>query len=155
MKRNVILLAMFFAFFSLSAKTTSDNSLQGESNTGFGNYTITKSDAVTVINNVAYQTWELSYSNSTDEFCILYAPGLEGNCCFMVRSDDFEIQYSKSDKGFGASYVDPNMRRLSKRDVMKKIDKVRLANQELITSKEKTIEEYLSLMACYVPQLVS
>jgi hypothetical protein len=153
MKRIVIILALLVATVSMLASNTNEIKLQGESNTEFGAYTITKSEAATVMNNVAYQTWTLKYSNSSEEYCILYAPGLEGNCCFIVRCDDFEVQYSKDEKGFGASLVDFEMRKLSKREVFEKIDKVRLSSQELLTTKDKTVEEYLMLMACYIPQL--
>lgn len=155
MKRIVIFSVLLIASISMTAKGIIDGSLKGESNTEFGTYTITKSDAVTVVNNVAYQTWVLSYSGSNDEFCIFYASRLNGNCSFVVRCDDFEVQYSKNENGFGARYVDSDLRCISKRDVMKKIDKVRLSHQELITSKDKTVEEYLALIACYIPQLLS
>lgn len=154
MKRIVIILAMLVASVAVLATNSNETKLQGESNTEFGAYTLTKSDAATVMNNVAYQTWTLKYSNSPDEYCILYAPGLEGNCCFIVRCDDFEVQYSKDENGFGACLVDTEMRKLSKREVLNKIDKVRLSSQERLTSKEKTVDEYLMLMACYIPQLI-
>jgi hypothetical protein len=46
------------------------------------------------------------------------------------------------------------MRTMNKKEVMKAIDYDNFTRQMLLTSKEKSVEEYLGLLACYMPQLI-
>jgi hypothetical protein len=155
MKRVTFLLALVLASMVTFGSYSSVSFLEGESNTTFGKYTLTASDQIVVIDNVAYQTWKLNYENSSEEYCVFYAPGANGKCCFVVRcGNDFEVQYSKDEKGFGVSLVDPSMRTMNKKEVMKAIDYDNFTRQMLLTSKEKSVEEYLGLLACYMPQLI-
>ena len=71
----------------------------------------------------------------------------------MVRSDNFEIQYAKSDEGFGAKFVDAENRTVKKKDLMKQIDLEKLEMQKVLTNKVKSEEEYLGLVACFMPML--
>lgn len=155
MKRITFLLAMVLTSMITFGSYSSVNFLEGDSNTDFGKYTITASDQVVVIDNVAYQTWKLNYENNLEEYCVFYAPGTDGQCCFVVRCGaEFEVQYAKDEKGFGVRLVDPAMRMMSKKEAMKAINYDNFTRQMLLTSKDKSVEEYLGLLACYMPQLI-
>ncbi|HKK80652.1 MAG TPA: hypothetical protein VJ909_00300 [Prolixibacteraceae bacterium] len=154
MKRVTFLLALVLASMVTMGSFSSVNHLEGDSNTSLGKYTISASDEVVVIDNVAYQTWKLNYENSTEAYCVLYAPGIDGQCCFVVRcGEEFEVQYSKDQNGFGVRLVDPAMRTIKRKEAMKSINMDRFKQQMVLTSKDKTVEEYLGLLACYMPLL--
>ena len=72
--KNTILILTVFAFSSFSLFAKEVNTLQGSTLTEFGNYTITPSENYVVIDNVAYKTWDLSYSGCEKYFQVLYKP---------------------------------------------------------------------------------
>ncbi len=155
MKRVTFLLALVLTSIVTMGSYSSVNLLEGESNTTFGKYSITASDQVVVIDNVAYQTWKMKYENSSEEYCVFYAPGIDGQCCFIVRcGGEFEVQYSKDQNGFGVRMVDPEKRTMKKKEAMKSINFEKFSKQMVLTTKNKTVEEYLGLLACYMPQLL-
>ena len=152
--KNTILILAVVLFSSLSSVSyAKSNTLEGNTLTDFGKYTITASDQFVVIGNVAYKTWDLSYSGNNNKYQIFYSPGKDGECCFVIRADDFEIQYSKQSSGFGVKLVDADKRTMKKKDVMNKIDYNKFVNQLVLTSNDKSIEEYLGLVACFMPLL--
>ena len=154
MKNTILILAvvLFSSFASASLATNSDT-LEGATLSVFGKYTITPSNQVVVIDNVAYKTWDLNYSGTNKKYQIIYSPGADGNCCFVVRGEGFEIQYAKRVDGFGVKLVDPDKRTLKKKEVMSQIDYDKFVNQTVLTSNEKSVEEYLGLVACFMPLL--
>ncbi len=127
--------------------------IEGNTYTTYGNYTLTETDNVIVIDNVAYKIWDLCYQKCKEKYQILCAPGDTKNCFFIVRGEDFEVQYSSSNKGFGAKLVDKSFRSVKKELVMHKIDQNKLINQGVLTDKDQTSEEYLGLIACFMPLL--
>lgn len=154
MKNAVFILTLvIFALFSTSGMANTEQ-LKGNTLSDFGSYTLTESSNVVVINNVAYRAWDLQYSGSSEKFQVLYSPGSDSQCCFMVRNDHFEIQYAKKPGGgFGVELLDSDKRSLKKREVMSMVNYDQFVNQTVLTSKDKTVEEYLGLVACFMPLL--
>ncbi len=137
------------------ASVLASNILTGSSNTSYGQYTLVQQEQVVVCNNVAYKAWTLKYEGLNKVFTVLYAPGLDGDCCFTVRNENFEIQYANQEGNFGIRLVKPEFRKVNKRDVMKQINNEQFMMQKLLTSNKKTEEEYLGLVACFLPLLFS
>jgi len=129
------------------------DSLTGNSQTSFGNYTYSPSSQAVVIDDVAHKTWTLSYSGSDKKFIVFYTPAADGQCCFVVKNDEFEIQYAKTANGFGARLVDASKRSLPKKQVMAQINAIAFEQQKVLTSNPKSEEEYLGLIACFMPLL--
>jgi len=150
MKNTIVILAVVLFSTLVAPSFASANLIQGSTNTEFGNYTITKADVV-VIDNVAYKAWKLHYTATDETYQVLYSPAEDGTCCFLVRNENFEIQYGKTDEGFGVKLVDPAKRQISKRNIMKQIDYDKFVSQLRLTNKEKSEEEYLGLVACFMP----
>lgn len=157
MKNTIKNTILIFAVLVLTALSTTSfanaNTLNGSTLTEFGNYTLTPSENCVVINNVAYKTWDLTYSGNNKKYQVLYSPTADGNCCFLVRGEDFEIQYANQTNGFGVKIVDAGMRSVSKKAVMKQIDYDKFVSQLVLTTKDKSEEEYLGLVACFMPLL--
>lgn len=127
--------------------------IEGNTYTAYGNYTLSETDNVIIINNIAYKTWDLCYQKCKEKYQILCAPSNTKNCYFIVRGENFEIQYSSSNKGFGAEMVDKSLRSVKKELVMHKIDHNKLINQGVLINEVQTTEKYLGLIACYMPLL--
>ena len=153
MKRTILILSVvLLSTISLSG-LAAVNTLKGSTLTEFGNYTLVPATNVVVIDNVAYKTWQLTYSGTDETYEVFCVPGENGQCCFVVRNDKFEIQYAKQGSKFGVKLVDVGRRNLKKKDVMKQIDYDKFVSQLVITPNEKTEEEYLGLVACFMPLL--
>jgi len=139
----------------LSTNALASNILKGDSNTSYGQYTLVQHENAVVENNVAYKAWTLKYEGLNKSFTVLYTPSLNGDCCFTVRNENFEIQYANQGGNFGIRLVAPECRTIGKREVMKQIDHDQFLMQTLLTGNKKTEEEYLGLVACFLPLLFS
>jgi hypothetical protein len=155
MKNTILIIAVMALGLNIYASNPASNVLVGESSTNFGSYQLTPSENCTVINDVAYKTWSLTYSGTNEDFQVLVSPGINGNCCYIVRSDSFEIEYVKENGKFGVKMVDGFQRQLKRRDVMKRLNYDNYLSQKVLTTKEKTGQECLSLAACFLPLLLS
>jgi hypothetical protein len=155
MKNTILLIAVLVATLVFSLKPSKASTLTGESQTMFGNYSLTPSNESVVINSVAYKTWTLTYPNANKSFTVFYVKGIDDCCNFIVRNEKFEIQYSKKDGRFGVKLVDTEMRNLKKKEVLDQIDYSKFVSQQVLTSNKKTQDEYLGLIACFMPLLLS
>lgn len=154
MKHKLFILTTFLLFASAITSFASLQKIEGNSFTDFGEYTLTETDQIQVVNNVAYQVWHLNYTNNIT-FEILCAPGDKTNCCFIARNNEFEIQYSREDGKFGVKLVDTKRSSIKKSVIMKKINQEQFANQQILTTNEKSKKEYLGLVACFLPLTIS
>lgn len=153
MKTQIFSIILVLAVFAGTSSFAAGNEIAGTTDTEFGTYTISPSPNFVVIDNVAYKSWDLTYSNTDKKFKLFYQTGVEGQCCIMVRSDNFEIKYAKGAKGFGAKLVDAENRTIKKREVLKQINSEKLEMQSVLTNKVKSEAEYLGLVACFMPML--
>ena len=153
MKNTIIVVAILV--FTMIARLVNANPviLTGDSQTKFGVYQLSSSPNSVVIGDVAFKTWELTYTGSSEKFLLFLVPGNDGDSSFIVRNDKFEIQYTISYEKFGVTWVDPEKRTVKKKEVMKQINLNSFESQTVLTSNQKTEEEYLGLIACFMPLL--
>lgn len=156
MKTKLFILTICVAVLSLgaSAKIKDGRSLTGNSLTEFGKYTVMVSDAPMVINNEAVKTYDLMYENTNNPIRV----GLvkEEKCTtYVVRTDDFEIQYSCNNGVFGVKKTESRFQTLPKEEIDAKLDRVNYFSQRVISTNKKSEEELLGLIACYFPKLVN
>jgi hypothetical protein len=156
MKTKLFILTICVALLSLgaSAKIKDGQSLTGNSLTEFGKYTIMASDAPMVINNEVVKTYDLMYENTSNPIRV----GLvkEEKCTtFVVRADDFEIQYSCNNGVFGVKKIESRFQTLPKEEMDARLDRVNYFSQKVICTNQKSEEELLGLIACYFPKLVN
>ena len=155
MKTKLFILTICVAVLSLgaSAKIKDGQALTGNSLTEFGKYTLTASDAPMVINNEVVKTYDLMYENTSNPIRV----GLvkEEKCTtYLVRTDDFEIQYTCNKGVFGVKKIENRFQTLPKEEMDAKLDRVNYFSQRVICTNEKSEEELLGLIACYFPKLV-
>ena len=156
MKTKLFILTICVALVSLgaSAKIKDGKALTGNSLTDFGKYTIMVSDAPMVINDEVVKTYDLTYENTSNPIHIGLVKG-EECVTFIVRSDDFEVQY-KCNKGiFGVKKIDPKYQTLPKEEMDAKLNRVSYFSQRVISNNKKSEDELLGLIACYFPSLVN
>lgn len=155
MKTKLYFLGVFLLalVMGVSAKVKEGQSITGNSLTNFGKYSIVKSELPMVIDNAAVPTYELMYENTANPVRIGVIK--EKKCTtFVVRSDEFEVQYSCNKGVFGVEKMDKKYRVLPEATCDSKFNKVSFYAQRVISQKPKTEEELLGLIACYFPSLV-
>lgn len=156
MKTKLFILTICVAFVSLgaSAKIKDGKALTGNSLTEFGKYTIVVSDAPMVINNEVVKTYDLMYENTVNPIRV----GLvkEELCTtFVVRTDDFEIEYTCNKGVFGVKKIESRFQTLPKEEMDAKLNRVSYFSQRVICTNKKSEDELLGLIACYFPALVN
>jgi len=155
MKTKLVLLTVCFALLSVfaNAKIKDGKTMTGNSSSDFGMYTITNSDSPIVYDNQVLETYELSYENTANAVQIGILQ--EKKCrTFIVRNDEFEIQYTCTDGVFGVKKLEKRFQEIPEEEMNLKLDRVGYYAQRVICQDKKTVDEYLGLIACYLPDLV-
>lgn len=156
MKTKLLILTICMALVSVvtTANVKDSKALTGNSLTEFGKYSITVSSVPMVVNNEVVKTFDLSYENTTNPIRIGVVKSDE--CMvYIVRSDDFEIQYSCKKGVFGVKKIDSQYQTLPKEEMNAKLDRVNYLAQRVISTNKKSEDELLGLIACYFPALVN
>jgi hypothetical protein len=153
MKNIFVILAIIV--FTLAANLVSaSNSLFGNTLTNYGTYQLTPSSKSVVIDNVTYKTWNLKYSGSSEKYQLIVVPGKDGNNSYKVIGKDFEIKYNVNSNSFGGSYIEPELLSASQIATGKTFNQKELKSQTVNTPTMDS-EEYLSLIACFMPRLMN
>ena len=156
MKTKLLILTICLAIISLgtSAKIKDGKALTGNSLTDFGKYTIVKSKAPMVVGKQVLETYDLTYEHASNPVQI----GLvkEKDCTtFLVRCDEFEVQYVCNKGVFGVKKTDKKYRTLPKEEMNTKLNRVSYYAQRVICQNKKSEDEILGLIACYFPGLIN
>lgn len=155
MKTRLFILTICIAFLSMgaTAKIKDGKALTGTSLTEFGKYTIVNSESPMIVDDVVIKTYDLMYENTSGVVRV----GLvkEKKCTtFIVRSDEFEVEYTCNNGVFGVRKIEKKYQELPKEEVDSKLDRVSYFSQKVICQNKKSEDELLGLIACYFPNLV-
>lgn len=153
MKNIILVIALTLSVLTANFANAS-NSLYGNTLTNYGTYQLTPSSKTVVIDNVTYKTWNLKYSGSSEKYQLIIVPGENGNNSYKVLGKDFQIIYNVSSSKSGGSYIEPEFLSNSQDESGKTITKEQLKAQTVNTPTMNS-EEYLSLIACFMPRLMS
>ena len=155
MKTKLFILTVCVALLSLgaSAKIKTGQALTGNSLTEFGNYSITVADAPMMINNEAVKAYNLMYDKTSNPVKIGVVK--TENCSkFIVRTDEFEVQYTCNNGVFGVKKIDARYQQLPKEEIDAKLERFNYFSQRVICQDKKSEDELLCLIACYFPKLI-
>ncbi len=155
MKTKMYFLGIFLLVLvmGVSAKIKDGQAITGNSLTDFGKYTIMVAENPMVVNNQAVKTYELVYENTANPVRIGVLK--EKKCTtFLIRSEEFEVQYDCNKNVFGVKKMDKKYRELPEASSDSKINKVSFYSQRVISQSPKTEDQLLGLIACYFPTLV-
>jgi len=158
MKTKLILLTVCIAVLSMgaTAKIKDGKAMTGNSLTDFGKYTLANSDIPMVVNNKVVKTYELTYENTDNPIRIGVINDKKKDCkTFIVRSDEFEIEYTCNKGVFGVRKMESKFQTLPKEEMELKLNKVSYYAQRVICQNKKSEDELLGLIACYFPNLVN
>lgn len=153
-KLFILTICVALANFGVSAKISDSKTLSGNSLTEFGKYSITVSENAMLINSNPVKTFELTYENADAPVQI----GLirEKECVtYLVRSDEFEIQYTSKKGSFGVERISHKYQTLPKKEVTAKLSKNNFLSQKILSSNELSTDQHLGLIACFLPQLTN
>jgi hypothetical protein len=153
MKNIIFVIAIAVFTFAANLVNASD-SLSGNTLTKFGTYQLAPSSKTVVIDKVTYKTWELSYSGTTEKYQLIVVPGEDGNNSYKVVGKDFQIMYKIGSDNSGGSYIEPEQLTIPQSVPGKKISHKQLQSQTVNTPTMKS-EEYLGLIACFMPRLMN
>lgn len=156
MKTRLVILTVCAALLSIgaSAKMKEGKILKGDSGSEFGNYTIVTSSSPMTLDNQAVTTYDLTYELTNDVVRIGVVQ--EKKCTvFVVRSDQFEVQYTCNKGVFGVKKIAKKYQQLPTEVMDAKLNKTSYFAQRVICQNKKSDEELLGLIACYFPSLVN
>ncbi len=73
---------------------------------------------------------------------------------FIVRTDEFEVQYSCKKGVFGIQKIEKKYQKLPDEATIDKLNRASYYSQKVICQKQKSQDVLLGLIACYFPTLV-
>ncbi len=153
MKAKLAILVVIFLCIASIGKTSEHGVIRGDSMTTLGEFSITPALFPLEISGTTFETHLLKYENAKRPIRI----GVETKkkCVnFIVKGPNFEIEYI-CDKGvFGAKPISELYQEIKENVNMVVVDKHQLDCQKVISMTEKSNEELLSLIACYLPMLI-
>ena len=139
-----------------TAKIKDGKAITGNSLTDFGKYTLVNSNDPMVVENKVIKTYELTYENADNPIQIGVVDDKKKDCkTFIVRSDEFEIEYTCIKGVFGVRKMESKYQEFSKEEMDLKLNKVSYYAQRVICQNKKSEDELLGLIACYFPNLVN
>jgi len=157
MKTKLVLLSICIALLSMgaTAKIKDGKAMTGNSLTEFGKYTIVNSSTPMVYEDQVLETYELTYENISNPVRIGVLCEDEKKCTtFIVRTDEFEIEYACRNHVFGVKKMEARFQQLPKEEMDLKLDRVAYYAQRVICQNKKSQDDLLGLIACYFPDLV-
>lgn len=156
MKTKLFILTICVAILSLgtSANVKDTKALTGNSLTDFGKYTVMVSEMPLVLDDEVVKTYEVTYENTSNPVHIGVVK--EKECVtYVVRSDEFEIEYTCNNGVFGVKKIESRFQTLPKEELDAKLNRVSYFSQRVICTNKKSEDEILGLIACYFPQLIN
>lgn len=156
MKTKLGILTMCLLLVSLFAvaKEKGTSLLSGQSLTELGQYSIRITDDAMQFGDELLKTYELNYTNYDSP--VLIGVKKTKKCMnFIVRTDNFEIEYVCNKNVFGVKRINKEYQTISTAAINQMLDNADFYSQRIISQYPKTEEELLGLIACYFPLLIN
>ena len=138
--------------FTFPAKTVV---VKGNSNCALGDFIITQSSELFILDGVKLDTYVIRYENSKK--IVNVAVRQEEDCCrYIAFTDELSVQYICSEDYLGVKILDANMKMQGYETEKDKLDNSSYFYQRIITREEvdKNLKSCLGLIAVYYPRLV-
>jgi hypothetical protein len=152
--KNIFIAIAILAFTLAVNLVNASDSLSGNTLTKFGTYQLTPSLKSVVTDNSTYKTWDLSYSGTTEKYKLIVVPGADGKNSYKVVGKDIQIMYNVGSDNSGGNYIEPELLSIPQRDPGRKISHEQLQSQTVNTPSLNS-DEYLGLVACFMPRLMN
>jgi len=152
-KLGILTTFLLLVCFVATAKEKGTAVISGQSLTELGAYSIANSTEALTIDGQALKTYELTYSN-TDSPVLIGIQKTKKCMNFIVRTDNFEVEYVCKNHVFGVKRINKDYQTISTKVINEMMDNADFYSQRIISQYPKTEEELLGLIACYFPSLV-
>lgn len=152
-KLGILTICLLLASLFAVAKEKGTSLLSGQSLTELGQYNIRVSDDAMQFGDELLKTYELKYTNYDSP--VLIGVKKTRKCMkFIVRTDNFEIEYVCNKNVFGVKRIDKEYQTIPTAEINQMLDNADFYSQRVISQYPKTEEELLGLIACYFPALI-
>jgi len=152
-KVGILMSCLLMVSLFATAKEKGTSLISGQSLTELGQYSIRTSTEAMTVGNEMLKTYELSYTNSDSP--VLIGVKKTKKCMnFIVRTDNFEIEYVCNKNVFGVKRIDKKNQTVSSAVINEMLDNAEFYSQRVISQYPKSEEELLGLIACYFPSLI-
>lgn len=155
MKATVKVLSLVMVMVLGSAFTMQAATVVGDTNTDAGKYWLKRANTHMVVNNKELKTYVIHFDNVPNP---VYIGVLESNhdySQFLVRTEGFEVMYTAAGGQLGIQYVPESVAQMPREQSNKMIDRVNFLHQRIISTDVYTQEKMLSLIACYLPDVMN
>ncbi len=152
-KLGILTVCLLLVSLLSVAKEKGTSLLSGQSLTELGQYSIRVSNDAMQLGDELLKTYELNYTNYDSP--VLIGVKKTKKCMnFIVRTDNFEIEYVCNKNVFGVKRVNKEYQTISTAAINQMLDNADFYSQRIISQYPKTEEELLGLIACYFPSLI-
>lgn len=151
MKTKLIIFLGIFCL-ALSVQAIEKKVIKGQTFTELGDYVVQKN---TDLSTEKAEAYVIKYENSDEEFIVMVC---QGDDCknYIVYGNNLDLQYiAKKNNVFGLCKTEKKFRKTDKKLVAERIDREQYFRQKVISTSPKSEKEYLGLIACYLPQVIS
>lgn len=148
MKTTIITAALFVL---ATVVGTAENK---NAETEFGAYTVVesqKSNAVITGGNSAYT---IHYAQ-LDAPVTVKVVEQDGCKVYLVRTEGYEVQYVCNGNTFGVKYMSQEFATLPVKEMQQKLNRTAYLHQRVLSQEIKSEKEFVRLIACYLPELIS
>lgn len=152
MKTLKLLSVSFLFLFILSVYTEAKNDVNSE--TTFGTYKVSATELTHSVTKNKGNTYTIYYEEYEQPVTVSV---FEGKNCknYVVRAENFEVQYTCNGRYFGIKYVDDAYAEIPRKVMVDKIDRKDFLYQRVITQKNKSEKEFVRLIACFLPEIMT
>lgn len=152
-KLGILVVCLLLVNLFATAKESGTTVISGQSLTEFGQYTISTSNEALKIGDEVLDTYQLAYSESDSP--VLIGVKKTKKCMnFIVRTDNFEVEYICNKHVFGVTKVNKDYQTIDPAKVNAMLDNFQYYTQKVISQNPKNEKELLGLIACYFPSLI-
>ncbi len=155
MKTTVRVLSLVMVMVLGSAFTMQASTVVGDTYTEAGKYWLKRASNHMVVNNRELKTFVIHFDNVPNPVYIGVLENNEAYTQFLVRTDNFEVMYTAAGGQLGIQYVPETVAALSREKAMETINRENFLRQRIISTNVRSEEEMLSLIACYLPEVMN
>ena len=152
-KLGILTVCLLLVSLFAVAKEKGASLISGQSLTELGQYNISTSTQAMMVGDEMLKTYELIYTNSDSP--VLIGVKKTKKCkSFIVRTDNFEVEYVCNKSVFGVKRISKEYQTISETAINQMLDNANFYSQRVISQYPKSEEELLGLIACYFPSLI-
>lgn len=148
MKTTIITAALFMFVITLGFAENKN------AETEFGTYTVIESEKSNPVIMKGDNEYTIHYAELDAPVSVKV---VEQNDCkvYLVRTNGYEVQYVCNGSTFGVQYMSEEFASIPVKEMQKKLNRTAYLHQRVLSQGIKSEKEFVRLIACYLPELMS